>query len=195
MIQLKRNITLFLVHDVFFEFSISDGERNGPDFSLQHILMNGWLKKNVIMKYQLSLKQDSLKFILIFSSVLPHIRAKVYFWHYESSDSHTLFMAVVDTYCCFEFSSFSSSILILMWHSTFSPMCVVVVKCLSTCLLLGFPGGSVVKNTPGNAWDVKDSVFISGSGRSPGEGNGNPLQYWRVCMPSHLHFFASPWTV
>jgi len=38
----------------------------------------------------------------------------------------------------------------------------------------GFPGGSVVKNLPANAEDV-DS--IPGSGRSPGEGNGNPLKY------------------
>ena len=36
------------------------------------------------------------------------------------------------------------------------------------------PGGSVVKNPPANAGD-KGS--IPGSGRFPGEGNGNPLQY------------------
>ena len=39
---------------------------------------------------------------------------------------------------------------------------------------LGFPGRSVVKNPPANAGDVG---LIPGSGRSPGEGNGNPLQY------------------
>ena len=39
---------------------------------------------------------------------------------------------------------------------------------------MGFPGGSVVKNQPANA-GVMGS--IPGSGRSPGEGNGNPLQY------------------
>ena len=38
----------------------------------------------------------------------------------------------------------------------------------------GFPGGSVVKNPPVNAGDVGS---IPGSGRPPGEGNGNPLQY------------------
>ena len=38
----------------------------------------------------------------------------------------------------------------------------------------GFSGGLVVKNLPANA---KDSGSIPGSGRSPGEGNGNPLQY------------------
>ena len=39
---------------------------------------------------------------------------------------------------------------------------------------LGFPGGSVVKNPPANEGDMGS---IPGLGRSPGEGNGNPLQY------------------
>ena len=38
----------------------------------------------------------------------------------------------------------------------------------------GFPGGLVVKNPPANAGDLGS---IPGSGRSPGEGNGNLLQY------------------
>ena len=37
-----------------------------------------------------------------------------------------------------------------------------------------FPGGSVVDNPPDNSGDAGS---IPGSGRSPGEGNGNPLQY------------------
>ena len=47
-------------------------------------------------------------------------------------------------------------------------------KCLqmgySTVGVKGFPGGSVVKSPPANAGDVGS---IPGSGRSPGEGNGN----------------------
>ena len=39
---------------------------------------------------------------------------------------------------------------------------------------MGFPGGSVVKNTPAN---VGDMGLIPGSGRSPEGGTGNPLQY------------------
>ena len=39
---------------------------------------------------------------------------------------------------------------------------------------MGFSGDSVVKNLPANAGDVGS---ILGSGRSPGEGNGNPFQY------------------
>ena len=40
----------------------------------------------------------------------------------------------------------------------------------------GFPRGSVVKNPPANAGD-RDTSSIPGSGRSPGEGNSNTLQY------------------
>ena len=42
---------------------------------------------------------------------------------------------------------------------------------------LGFPSGSVVKNLPANAGNARDTDSIPGLVRSPGEGNGNPLQY------------------
>ena len=41
-------------------------------------------------------------------------------------------------------------------------------------ICLGFPGGSVVKNLPA---DAGETGLIPGAGRSPGGGNGNPLQY------------------
>ena len=49
-------------------------------------------------------------------------------------------------------------------------------KILSGCLvsLRALQGGSVVKNSPANAGD---SGSISGSGISPGGGNGNPVHY------------------
>ena len=40
--------------------------------------------------------------------------------------------------------------------------------------MMSFPGGSVVKNPPATAGNT---VSISGSGRSPGEGNADRLQY------------------
>ena len=43
--------------------------------------------------------------------------------------------------------------------------------------LKGFPGSSVVKNLPANAEDIREKDLIPGLGRSPGVGNGNPLQY------------------
>ena len=45
--------------------------------------------------------------------------------------------------------------------------------CLATCLP-GFPGASDLKVS---AWNVEDLGSVPGSGRSPGEGNGSPLQY------------------
>ena len=57
------------------------------------------------------------------------------------------------------------------------------IHCMYVCVCIciyrhrysawGFPGGSVVKNLPANAGDTSS---ISGSGRSPGGGNGNPFQ-------------------
>ena len=41
----------------------------------------------------------------------------------------------------------------------------------------GFQMELVVKNPPANAGELRDASSISGSGRSPGGGNGNPLQY------------------
>ena len=62
----------------------------------------------------------------------------------------------------------------------------------------GFPGGSVVKNPPAIAGDV-DS--IPGSGRSPGIGNDNPLQYSclkksmdRGAWWSRVHGVPRSWT-
>ena len=61
----------------------------------------------------------------------------------------------------------------------------------------GFPGGSVVKNLPANAGDMG---LIPFSGRSPGEGNGNPLQYSclgnlmnRVAWWATVHEVARSW--
>ena len=42
---------------------------------------------------------------------------------------------------------------------------------------LGFAGGSVIENPPANVGDVRDMGLIPGSGRFPGGGDGNPLQY------------------
>ena len=42
----------------------------------------------------------------------------------------------------------------------------------------------IVKNLPASAEDVRDSRLIPGSGSSPGEGNGNPLQY--PCMENPM---------
>jgi len=42
----------------------------------------------------------------------------------------------------------------------------------------------VVKNPPASAGDIRDSASIPGLGISPGDGNGNPLQY--PCLESPM---------
>ena len=63
---------------------------------------------------------------------------------------------------------------------------------------MGFPCGAVVKNLPANSGDAG---LIPGSGRSPGGGNGNPLQYSSLGNPvdkgarqATVHGIAKSWT-
>ena len=49
--------------------------------------------------------------------------------------------------------------------------------------------GSVVKNPPANVGDSGDMGSIPGSGRSPGGGNGNPLQF--SCLENPMD--RGPW--
>ena len=48
-----------------------------------------------------------------------------------------------------------------------------------------FPGGAVVKNLPADVGNARDVGLIPGSERSPGEGNGNPLQY--SCLENSMN--------
>ena len=52
-----------------------------------------------------------------------------------------------------------------------------------------------VRNTPANAGDIRDAGLISGSGSSPGEGNGNALQYSCLGNPHGRRCLVgySPW--
>ena len=65
----------------------------------------------------------------------------------------------------------------------------------------GLPGGSVLKNLTANAGDTGDLGSTSGSGRSPGGGNGNPLHC--SCLDNSMgkgtrqatvHGLAKSWT-
>ena len=62
----------------------------------------------------------------------------------------------------------------------------------------GFPGGSDGK---ASVYNVGDLGLIPGSGRSPGEGNGNPLRYYCLDNPTDggawkatVHGIAKCWT-
>ena len=54
----------------------------------------------------------------------------------------------------------------------------------------------VVKNLPANTGDATDVGSVPGSRRSPGEGNGNPLQY--PCLRNSIalvHMVTKTWTI
>ena len=59
----------------------------------------------------------------------------------------------------------------------------------------------MVKNLPANAEDIRDTGSIPRSGRSPGGGHGNPLQYFCLENPMDRgawraidHGVAKSWT-
>ena len=60
---------------------------------------------------------------------------------------------------------------------------VIIIKINNTnsFIIEGFPGGSDSKEYACNAGDLSS---IPGLGRSPGEGNGNPLQY--CCLENSM---------
>ena len=67
--------------------------------------------------------------------------------------------------------------------------------------LMGFQMALLVKNPPASVGDIRDMSSIPGSGRSPEEGHGNPLQY--SCLENYknrgdwratVHSVAKSWT-
>ena len=57
------------------------------------------------------------------------------------------------------------------------PLCQICVKGISNVPKEASQVVLVAKNLPASAGDIREKGLIPGSGRSPGEGNGNPLQY------------------
>ena len=60
-------------------------------------------------------------------------------------------------------------VLVLSHHGHF--------KCLTVLSIIPSQVALVVMNPPANAGDLRDVGSVSGLGRSPGGGNGNPIQY------------------
>ena len=88
----------------------------------------------------------------------------------------------------------------------YSRLLLAIYFIYSSVNMSGFPGGSVGKESicnareVGDAGDAGDMDLISGSGRSPGGGNGNPLQYsclWnsmdRGASQSIVRWVANSW--
>ena len=66
---------------------------------------------------------------------------------------------------------------------------------------MGFSGGSVVKNPPDSAGNIRDEGLIPELGRFPERGHGNPLQYScpekamdREAWKATVHSVSKSWT-
>ena len=80
---------------------------------------------------------------------------------------------------------------VLQNQSLYLPFCFYPQNIFASIYQWGFPGGSEVKASASSAGDPGS---IPGLGRSPGEGNGNPLQY--SCLENPMDGEAwcySPW--
>ena len=71
-----------------------------------------------------------------------------------------------------------SNICLNTWVPALAPYLLNLPVYILLCASKGFPGSSVVKNLPTKAGGAGDVYFIPGSGRSPGRGHGNPLQFF-----------------
>ena len=82
---------------------------------------------------------------------------------------------------------------------------IIIVK-ITEATIPNYQVVLMVKNPPANAGDIEDVGLISGLGRSPGGGHGNPLQYsclensvdrgaWRamVCRVAELDMTETTW--
>ena len=109
-----------------------------------------------------------------------HPLENVYFW------CHLHFYPFTDYYHCSWFYNFSLLIFILSylsgWYSTFTVYLPLLVGIFLSYRFLGFPGGSVGKESTCSAGD---SVWIPRLGRSPREGSGYTFQY--SCLENSIY--------
>ena len=97
------------------------------------------------------------------------MRLKVY-WKLDLSPSWSQLVPFVCVCVCVCVCSFLSE----LWTLYLKDLCSLPLK--------GFPCSSVSKES---GWNAEDWSLIPGSGRSPGEGSGNPLQY--SCLENPMH--------
>ena len=72
------------------------------------------------------------------------------------------------------------------WSGNYNPTChVALPKKYKSMKIVSVHLALVVKNLSANAGDIRDENSILGSGRSPGEGHSNPLQY--SCMENPMN--------
>ena len=135
-----------------------------------------------IFQCSLFLDQVFILFFLQFSRfiyILPLLFELMYFW----LSLKTVFSVLIMDSVCLSpsWNNYEDIAGLVLWiitflnpiitSSSFSPVYSFYL------FIYDFPGGTVVKNPPANARDVRDLGSTPESGRCPGGGNGNPLQY------------------
>ena len=114
-----------------------------------------------------------------------------WWWKHDTSplSNHGSEQYLINTLCCaamLVLQNFPHTYLFLYGSTRpWKLLSVIIMSYVHWCFLfwLGFPGDSGVKNLPANAGDTGDVGSIPGLRRSPGEGNGNPFQYYCLEIP------------
>ena len=121
-------------------------------------------------------------------------------------NSCCLGMVYVCSVLVFQYFLMFGHVLNITWERNHSCILIPYVHIsisisLSIYIYMGFPIDTVVKNLPANVGDTRDMGLIPGSGRSPGGGNGNPLQCScpdnprdREAWWATVHRVATRWT-
>ena len=125
-------------------------------FLIQRHFLRENLFKWVIWFYTLCIL-DNISFIFV------QTISQISFLKRKSIQFFFFFLTLLDLHHCMGFSLVATS-------GSYS----LVVVCGLLIVVVCPVGGSEVK---ASAWNVGDQDLIPGSGRFPGEGNGNPLQY------------------
>ena len=110
-------------------------------------------------------RQDSVSFHHFLSSTVDQLILHVSATFVLSGQVKSAPLSSTPQYCFLPDSELNTSVAPYTWE----PLCSISCGFYQAVL--------VVKNLPANAVDVREAGLMPGSGRSPGEVHGNPLQY------------------
>ena len=115
------------------------------------------------------------------AAVHSHMMAKSWTWLKQlSTHTHTHLQS---PFTCLNFSNYYfSNILFIYVDGFLSAQLFFDVETFSISMSRAPQVAPVVKNLPANAGETRNTSLIPGSGRCPGGGCGNPLQYlaWKI---------------
>ena len=108
------------------------------------------------------------------NNTLPYCDTRIFFFSYCKQNKHHTRKLLARNLCIFPLCSSSRQSFQIQARSKISNQKIWIKRIYMYIHMYNFPGGSDGKASVYNAGDLGSSP---GLGRSPGEGNGNPLQY------------------